>query len=69
MFSFSLLLKAEDGSKLWLRYKTVEVSETPHFSGLSGDMSTIALKEFKEAWKEMTGNSIQRKPDWITILF
>ncbi|HHX32551.1 MAG TPA: alpha-glucuronidase [Bacteroidales bacterium] len=57
-FSFSLLLKAEDGSKLWLRYKTVEVSETPHFSGLSGDMSTIALKEFKEAWKEMTGNSI-----------
>lgn len=57
-FSFSLLLKAEDGGKLWLRYKTVEVSETPHFSGLNGDMSTIALKEFKEAWKEMTGNYI-----------
>ncbi|MBF6598708.1 MAG: alpha-glucuronidase [Fermentimonas sp.] len=57
-FSFSLLLKAEDGSKLWLRYKSVNLSETPSFSGLKGDIELKAIKEFQLAWEEMTGSSL-----------
>ncbi len=53
-----LQLIADDGSRLWLRFRPQEVSEIPSFSGLNGSETSIAVKEFQRAWNEMTSSSL-----------
>lgn len=51
-----LQLKADDGSRLWLRFRPQEVSEIPSFSGLKGSETSMAVMEFQRAWHKMTGS-------------
>lgn len=51
------LLFAEDGSRLWLRFSNVDVSEKI-FSGVSGRVNSLASAEFCAAWKDMTGSEL-----------
>ncbi len=51
-----LQLKADDGSRLWLRFRPQEVSEIPSFSSLKGSETSMAMMEFQRAWNEMTGS-------------
>jgi len=51
-----LQLKADDGSRLWLRFRPQEVSEIPSFSSLKGSETSMAVMEFQRAWHEMTGS-------------
>lgn len=52
---FGMFLFAEDGSKLWLRFK-----DKPQviFSSIHGDNSKTAVSEFHRAWEEMGNNPI-----------
>lgn len=52
------LLKAEDGSRLWLRFQPQEVGTIPPFSGINGHRSSVAVEEFQRAWMEMTGKPL-----------
>ena len=63
-------LSAEDGSRLWLRFQLQEKTNLPDFSGIQGELSSIALQEFQLAWEEMTGNSLLEtdKPTGHTLL-
>jgi len=51
---------AEDGSRLWLRYPDANVDKNS-ISGLVSAHSTVAVSEFQKAWKEMTGEKLQRQ--------
>jgi alpha-glucuronidase len=48
----SISIFAEDGSRLWLRFSDVK-TENCNFSGIVGDVNTLAVNEFQLAWKEM----------------
>ena len=65
---FGMILFAEDGSKLWLRFK-----DKPQviFSSIHGDASKTAVSEFHRAWEEMGNNPIpssDSKGDNILII-
>ena len=65
---FGMFLFAEDGSKLWLRFK-----DKPQviFSSIHGDNSKTAVSEFHRAWEEMGNNPIpssDSKGDNILII-
>lgn len=51
------LLFAKDGSRLWLRFSDVEVDEHT-FSGCVGQEDVLAITEFRDAWKQMTGREL-----------
>lgn len=54
-------LTADDGSRLWLRFDHVEDGALPSFTHIEGDASLVALTEFQNAWKEMSGNVLPVK--------
>ena len=65
---FGMILFAEDGSKLWLRFK-----DKPQviFSSIHGDASKTAVSEFHRVWEEMGNNPIpssDSKGDNILII-
>lgn len=65
---FGMFLFAEDGSKLWLRFK-----DKPQviFSSIHGDASKTAVSEFHRVWEEMGNNPIpssDSKGDNILII-
>ena len=49
------VVHAEDGHRLWLRFNTSQEG-VHHFSGLMGDNNVLAINEFQEAWKLLTGS-------------
>lgn len=51
-------LYAEDGSRLWLRFQSIESVQLPMFSAINGDPSLIAFQEFLQAWREMGGQAL-----------
>lgn len=51
-------LKAEDGSRLWLRFQPLEKQQLPTFIDINGDQNSLALQEFQRAWQEMTGHNL-----------
>lgn len=53
----SSLIYAEDGSRLWLRYAETNASKY-RFSGIVGVPANLACNEFQQAWKEMSGVSL-----------
>lgn len=67
LFIFFLLatffsgLHAEDGSRLWLRFHSIESVELPMFKVINGDPSLIAFQEFQQAWNAMGGQTLQLK--------
>lgn len=52
------LIKAEDGSRLWLRFQPREATTLPAFTAVSGDKESFALQQFQEAWTMMAGSSL-----------
>ena len=50
-------LSAEDGSRLWLRFDKAEIS-IDGFSGIWGDASKMAVREFQRAWVEMSKTAL-----------
>ncbi len=51
------LIKAEDGSRLWLRFQHGGCSP-PGFTTVSGDKESLALQQFQEAWGAMAGSNL-----------
>jgi len=58
MATVVLGLKAEDGSRLWLRYAETKVQDDL-FSGISADKNVLAVSEFRKAWRDITGNELR----------
>ena len=51
------VVHAEDGHQLWLRFD--KSAEDAHlFNGLIGDNNILAVNEFQEAWKLLTGSNL-----------
>ncbi len=51
------VVHAEDGHQLWLRFD--KSAEDAHlFNGLVGDNNILAVNEFQEAWKLLTGSNL-----------
>ena len=51
------VVHAEDGHQLWLRFD--KSAEDAHlFNGLVGDNNILAVNEFQEAWKPLTGSNL-----------
>ena len=51
------VVHAEDGHQLWLRFD--KSAEDAHlFNGLIGDNNILAVNEFQEAWKPLTGSNL-----------
>ena len=55
------LIRAEDGSRLWLRFQPREAVTLPAFTAVSGDKDSFALQQFQEAWTIMAGSSLSEK--------
>lgn len=53
-----VLVKAEDGSRLWLRFQPHETIALPAFTAVNGDKESFALQQFQEAWNAMTGSNL-----------
>ncbi len=49
---------AEDGSRLWLRFQPLEADETLPFTSIQGRETSIATREFQEAWTAMAGKPL-----------
>ncbi len=50
-------IKAEDGSRLWLRFSDATVDKN-QFSGIVGCTDLMAVSEFRHAWKQMLVNEL-----------
>jgi len=61
-------LKAEDGSRLWLRFSNEKGTVLPDFNGISGDSSLLAVKEFQRAWSEMSGRELSHTNTSTNVL-
>jgi len=61
VFLFALIISLsafpEDGSRLWLRYSTVNTNKNL-FSGILGNSESTPCKEFDQAWKSMSHVSL-----------
>lgn len=68
---FCLQIKAEDGSRLWLRFKVIDPLGV-NISAMKGKDTGIAVTEFQSAWVEMFGNRLpvttQLKNNTLLIL-
>lgn len=53
----ALGLRAEDGSRLWLRFSEVD-NINCNFSSISAEKKLLAVSEFQKVWKEMKGNEL-----------
>lgn len=58
IISFSAF--AEDGSRLWLRFSDVKASNC-EFSGIVGDLNSLAVTEFQMAWNEITNSTLPQQ--------
>jgi len=56
----SLSVFSEDGSRLWLRYSTVNANKNL-FSGILGNSASTPCKEFDRAWKLMSHMSLTQQ--------
>ncbi len=54
-------LRADDGSRLWLRFQPQEIGRLPSFTRIGGDASSIAYSEFQHAWQEMSGSFLPER--------
>ena len=54
----AIQLRAEDGSRLWLRFNKNKCDKTL-FSGVIGQTNSLPIQEFQLAWNEMTGNDLK----------
>ena len=54
----AIQLRAEDGSRLWLRFNKNKCDNTL-FSGVIGQTNSLTMQEFQLAWNEMTGNDLK----------
>lgn len=51
-------LSAENGSRLWLRFSSVQSDKTT-FSGIIGEDQSLAARELKLGWQEMSGRPLK----------
>ncbi|MHB9055113.1 MAG: alpha-glucuronidase family glycosyl hydrolase [Paludibacteraceae bacterium] len=52
------VLHSEDGHQLWLRYDKLNM-DARLFTSLNGNNNKLAVREFNEAWKKLSGNYLQ----------
>jgi alpha-glucuronidase len=52
-----LISRAEDGSRLWLRFGQHAVASS-RFSAIDADKSLFAVQELQKAWKQLYGNEL-----------
>jgi alpha-glucuronidase len=57
IFMSGIVAKAEDGSRLWLRFDKKK-ADAEMFSSVVGNVNATAVKEFRKAWAEMSGREI-----------
>lgn len=57
LFLLSPALRAEDGSKLWLRFKANQTI-SPTITSLVGDSTSTAVREFRDAYGDLTGTEL-----------
>ena len=70
IFVATTVVKAEDGSRLWLRFDKKKV-DAETFSSVVGNANSTAVKEFRKAWAEMSGSelSMARKHSKNSLVF